>query len=180
MKGVVFTEFFEMVEGLFGYEMVDYLIEQTDLPSKGIYTAVGTYDHVEIVSLVTTLHKKSEIPVSTLLEKFGHYLYGTFSSNYPHLVDGANTAFDMLASIEDYIHVEVRKLYPDAQLPHFEIKDKSDNHLTMIYRSDRKMADLAFGLITACLESFDTKADVKMTVEDEEGKQVRFTIDKID
>jgi len=178
MKGVVFTEFFEMVEEIFGYEMVDHIIEETNLESNGIYTAVGTYDHSEIVSLVVALHKKSEIPVSQLLEKFGHHLYGTFSKNYPNLIEGADTAFDMLSSIEDHIHVEVKKLYPDAQLPHFQIERKDDQHLVMIYRSDRKMADLAYGLINACLDSYATEAEVTKTLLDEEGSLVRFEIVK--
>lgn len=29
-------------------------------------------------------------------------------------------AFQFLKNIENYIHVEVRKLYPDAELPTFE------------------------------------------------------------
>lgn len=44
MKGVVFTEFIEMVEGRFGLAMVDRIIEAAQLPSSGVYTAVGTYD----------------------------------------------------------------------------------------------------------------------------------------
>jgi PleD family two-component response regulator len=40
MKGIVFTEFLEMVENRFSEHTVDQLIEQVDLPSKGIYTSV--------------------------------------------------------------------------------------------------------------------------------------------
>ena len=37
MKGVVFTEFLEMVEQKFGMEMVNALIENNDLSSDGVY-----------------------------------------------------------------------------------------------------------------------------------------------
>jgi hypothetical protein len=32
MKGIVFTEFFEMVEDKFGFEMSNQLVEETNLP----------------------------------------------------------------------------------------------------------------------------------------------------
>ena len=52
MKGVVFTEFLEMVEQKFGMEMVNALIENNELSTDGVYSAVGTYHHSEMVSLV--------------------------------------------------------------------------------------------------------------------------------
>jgi hypothetical protein len=55
MKGVVFTEFLEMVEGRFGLAMADRIIEAAQLPSSGAYTAVGTYDYTEMVHLVNAL-----------------------------------------------------------------------------------------------------------------------------
>ncbi|MBT8311465.1 MAG: hypothetical protein HKP23_01335, partial [Flavobacteriaceae bacterium] len=39
MKGIVFTEFLEMVEDKFGLEVVDTIIEKAELPSEGVYTA---------------------------------------------------------------------------------------------------------------------------------------------
>ncbi len=45
MKGVVFTEFIEMVEDQFSADMVDDIIDDAQPPSGGAYTAVGTYDH---------------------------------------------------------------------------------------------------------------------------------------
>ena len=60
MKGIVFTEFLEMVEETFGLETVDTIIENSNLPSEGIYTSVGTYDFNEMVSLITALHKKQK------------------------------------------------------------------------------------------------------------------------
>ena len=41
MKGMVFIEFLELVEEKFGLEMVDNIIEQSNLESEGVYTLVG-------------------------------------------------------------------------------------------------------------------------------------------
>jgi Haem-NO-binding len=51
MKGVVFTEFLEMVEDRFSPEMADRIIEGAELASGGVYTTVGTYDHGEMIQL---------------------------------------------------------------------------------------------------------------------------------
>ena len=75
MKGIVFTEFLEMVESTFGLETVDYIITNSDLESKGAYTAVGTYDFGEMLRLVTNLSEKVNSPVDDLL-----YVYGTYFS----------------------------------------------------------------------------------------------------
>jgi len=57
MKGIVFTEFLEMVEAKFSPEMTDRIITESKVPSGGAYSAVGTYDHEEIVALVQALSR---------------------------------------------------------------------------------------------------------------------------
>ena len=178
MKGIVFTEFLEMVESKFGYEMVDDMLTQNDLPSGGVYTAIGTYDHREIVTLVSHLHQKSQIPVASLLYAFGQHLFQTFSKSYQQFFVGVNDAFDFLESIENHIHVEVKKLYPDAELPRFEPKRLDEKKLQMIYRSDRRMADLAEGLIASAMQHYGTEATITRETLDEKGAIVKFLIEK--
>ena len=45
MKGLVFTEFLELVDEQFSFETCEQIIEMSDLPSGGIYTSVGTTSH---------------------------------------------------------------------------------------------------------------------------------------
>ncbi|MBA2648463.1 MAG: hypothetical protein H0U75_02495 [Legionella sp.] len=42
MKGIILTEFLEMVEVMFTAEMVENIIEDANLPNNGAYTDVGT------------------------------------------------------------------------------------------------------------------------------------------
>jgi hypothetical protein len=60
----------------------------------------------------------------------------------------------MLAGIEAVIHVEVRKLYPDAELPVFNVSRPDAQTLVLDYRSPRCLDALAHGLIDACVERF--------------------------
>jgi hypothetical protein len=178
MKGIVFTEFFEMVEKKFGYQMVDNLLNNTELDSGGIYTSIGTYSHTEMANLVVNLSHQSNIPVPDLLRAFGGYLFETFTKTYHHFIEKAPDAFSFLAFIHDYIHVEVKKLYPDAELPHFDISKPDDSTLVMNYTSARKMADLAYGLIEGCLAHYGEKALITQENLNNDGSSVKFVIVK--
>jgi len=162
MKGIVFTEFLTMVEETFGFDMVDTIIEKSELPSGGAYSAVGTYPHTEIVSLVSQLSQESEMEIPLLLKTFGHYLFQSLAKAYPQFVEQTKAPLDFLELVETYIHVEVRKLYPDAELPRFSCsRPNAENELHMIYESKRHMEDVCDGLIHGCLDYFKADCSVK-------------------
>jgi hypothetical protein len=176
MKGVIFTEFTEMVEQRFGLESLDTIITSSDLPSKGAYTAVGTYDHHEMVKLVVALSKQESIPLPQLLEEFGTYLFKRFTVLYPHFFKVESGLLHFLESVEHYIHVEVFKLYPDAELPRFSCSRPSENRLVMIYQSDKSMADLAIGLIKGASAFFNENCTIMSTAKNETGSVVEIEI----
>lgn len=177
MKGVVFTEFMDMVEEVFSDDVLDEIIDKADLPNDGAYTTVGTYDHEEIVQLVVALSETSNIPVPDLLEAFGKHLLGQFVKGYPQFFDEAKGVFDFLSNIDSYIHVEVLKLYPDAELPKFYHQQHSDQHLSMYYQSSRHFEDLAVGLIKGTLAHFQTAGTVTKSESQWKGQEaIKFDI----
>lgn len=135
MKGIVFTELIDMVEATFGEDMMDDVFDDCDLESGGAYTAVGTYDHRELLEIVGTLSKHSGLSVRDLVYKYGHHLFFRFNKLMPQLFEEQKSAFEFLEGVHDYIHVEVKKLYPDAVLPSFETERQNGNVLKMTYRS---------------------------------------------
>jgi hypothetical protein len=161
MKGVVFTEFMEMVEARFSLEIVERLIEESNLASLGIYTSVGTYDHQEMVTLVTNLSALVGMPVPDLLQEFGRHLFKQFVIKFPEFFDKTHSAFDFLPQVESYVHLEVKKLYPDAELPTFSCVFPRPDRLDMSYRSVRNLPDLAEGLILGCIEHFGETLEIK-------------------
>jgi len=175
MKGIVFSEFMDLVEEKFGLETIDELVESTDLASGGSYTAVGTYPSSEMVSLVVRLSELTNVPVPGLLNAFGHHLFATFHRNYPGFFADVKHPFDLLEQIDNHIHVEVKKLYPDAELPRFETERNGDT-MTMIYRSERKMADLAIGLMEAAANHFKHPLNIETEMLAEDGSVVKFNL----
>ena len=73
MKGIVFTEFLELVEQKFGLEMVDKIITQSNLESKGVYTAIGTYEFSEMLQLLENLKSNTGIEINELLKIYGEH-----------------------------------------------------------------------------------------------------------
>ncbi len=176
MKGIVFTEFLEMVEEKFSYEVVDYIIESSELKSKGIYTSVGTYEYDEMLQLVTNLSKKTNSEVPFLLKTFGKYIFSTFHKSYPAFFNRCGDAFTFLESIDKHIHVEVKKLYDDARLPVFQTTRIDDSNFEMIYTSERKMSDFAEGLIEESMSYYKTDFSMNKVMLKPDGSQVKFMI----
>ena len=179
MKGVVFVEFLEMVEAQFSPEMADDIIDASDLPSGGAYTSVGTYSHGEMVALVGALSERTGTPVPTLIRAFGEFLFERFHVHHGDFFHGIDDSLDFLERIEDVIHVQVRKLYPNAELPRFEIERPDPDHLRMLYRSDRHMGDLAEGLIRQCIAHYGTPVVIERHNLDDKGGLVRFELSRV-
>lgn len=176
MKGIVFTEFLEMVEEKFGFLVADQIVQQSSLPSGGTYTAVGTYPHAEMVTLVVSLSKAIEVEVPVLLKTFGKHLFPRFAQGYGQFFAEVTDPFVFLESLENYIHVEVKKLYPDAELPSFESHSPAPNTLVMEYRSERGMADFAEGLLEGCFEHFNQPVSISREDLEPGGSNTKFTL----
>ncbi|MDB4297727.1 heme NO-binding domain-containing protein, partial [Flavobacteriaceae bacterium] len=110
MKGIIFTEFLELVEEKFGLEMVDTIIENSNLKSEGAYTAVGTYEFSEMLQLITHLSENTALAIDDLLMVYAEHLFKALIGMHPNLVSFYKGPMELLASIENHIHVEVKKI----------------------------------------------------------------------
>lgn len=176
MKGVIFTTYLELVETHFGPEVTDRMIEESEVESGGAYTAVGTYDHKEMVAMVGKLSSMTDIPEVELYKIYGKNLFSLLAKGYKSMLKDIKTPFQLLSKLEDYIHVEVLKLYPEAELPRFDTRVINENQLEMVYHSKRGFSDLAIGLIEGCFEHYEQTCTIDKEMMDEEGHKVKLTI----
>ena len=177
MKGMIFTEFLDMVGDRFGLAVKDRVIVAAGGAHDGAYTAVGNYDHREMVAMALELSAATGLRLNALLIAFGEHVFGVFTQNYGQFFVEAKGAIAFLSRIEDYIHVEVRKLYPDAELPGFTYPACEPGQLVMEYRSPRPMAAFAEGLVRATIKHFGDP--LTLTVQDLSagaGTAARFTL----
>ncbi|SNR17014.1 heme NO-binding domain-containing protein [Tenacibaculum jejuense] len=178
MKGIVFTEFLDLVESKFGLETVQQIIDESELESNGVYTSVGTYKFNEMVSLLTNLSKATKIAPNDLLRVYGLHFFDALVNNYGSILKSYKGPIELLSSIEGHIHVQVRKLYPDAELPQFETLEQTDEKLVLIYRSSRSLYPFAHGLMEKSFEHYGQNCDIKHELLKEDGSEVRFEIVK--
>ncbi|MCB1650651.1 MAG: heme NO-binding domain-containing protein [Alphaproteobacteria bacterium] len=165
MKGIVFTELLEMVEARFGADMVDDVLDDCSFVHDGAYTRIGTYDHHELLTIVAALAKRTSVSVRDLVYTYGHHLFERFRVMMPHFFDQPQNAFEFLESVHNVVHVEVKKLYSDAQLPSLKVRDRSHRTLVLEYGSSCPFADFAHGLICGCIDFFDE--DIAVSYEDQ-------------
>jgi hypothetical protein len=99
MKGIVFTEFNEMVEAHFSPETADRVIIEAAPASGAAYTTVGTYDHQELIDLVASLSRVTGMPANELVKTFGHHLAQRFTALYPGFFDGVDNMFGLLSKL---------------------------------------------------------------------------------
>ena len=53
----------------------------------------------------------TEIPIPDLLKAYGEHLFGYLAKAHAGIMDGLDDPFELLAQLEQHVHVEVRKLY---------------------------------------------------------------------
>jgi len=180
MKGIVFTEFLDMVADRWSEDLLDDIIDAANLPTSGAYTSVGTYDISELVSLLTQLSSRTDHTVPELLEIYGRHLFGVFGKNFPEFFEEDSDTLHFLETVDEVIHVEVRKLYPDAALPRFSTQRHEPHRLEMIYSSPRCLGPLALGLMHGCASHFGET--IQVGTEDLSGgagTRLRFDVKRV-
>lgn len=176
MKGTIFVELIKMAETAFGEETVDMVLDKADLENGGAFTAVGNYPCAELVKIVVAFSEHSGLSAELLQIKFGHWMLEHFVVAYPQFFADKTNAFAMLESIEAEIHVEVRKLYPEAELPTFATERTAPNQLKMTYESPRPLSAFCQGMIEACLEHFDQSGSISRGTNPTNANATNFEI----
>jgi len=176
MKGIIFTEFIELIEEKFGLEVLDQVLIMSQ--DEGIYTSVGSYDHKQLVKLIINLSKKTSIPAEELQRVFGQSIFSHLLASLPSsasLVQSSDT-FQFIRHVEDYIHIEVKKLYSDAQPPKFSFISETETEMVMDYHSARCMSQVCLGLLQGCAAYFGETIQVDMQPQNQDQSIVRFNI----
>lgn len=177
MKGIIFTELVEFVEEKFGFDVADRMIEASLLENKGAYTQAANYPFEELVAIVTQLSQITEIDMGVLIETYGRHLFDRIVGLYPPIVANFTSSLPFIAQVDTFIHPEVKKLYPDADLPSFQLISLSERELIIDYISNKPLIPLARGLMLGAADHFGETIEI---LEDDTihnaGQLARFTV----
>ena len=129
--------------------------------------------------MVAKLSEITSISVPDLLKTFGRHLLSRFVGIFPEFFEGATSTLDFLSMVESYVHLKVKKLYSDAELPSFTCVSPYPGRLEMTYRSARNLQDLAEGLILGTADHFNERVEVKRESISEDPSAELFIITKL-
>lgn len=175
MKGMVFTELVEFVEEKFGFDVVDQMLEASLLPQKGAYTQAANYSFDELLAIIVKLSEVTGIEVRVLIETYARHLFGRIVGLYPPMVQGFSSSLPFIAQVDTFIHPAVKKLYPDAELPSFQVISLSDKELVIDYVSNKGLMSMAVGLMHGAADFFGEKLDISYVEHPSEGVTARFS-----
>ena len=160
MKGAVLVTLNEFVEDIYGLDKWERVLDIAKPKSGGIYTSVDSYDDEEVLALIHATCEVLELSKEKALHVFGKYLFEVLNKKHPIFTRLQPDLLNFLASVEDVVHKEVDKLFPDAYLPKITPVSRTENSITLKYVSKRKMCGLAEGIIHGAAESYGVEIDI--------------------
>ena len=163
MRGVVLVKFSEFIEEVWGDEFLDQIIVQADLPSEGAYSATMTYNDQELFDLVAQVVQEKQITVKEAQFAFGKWLFKELLAMAPKEAHTFTSTFEFLHAVQNFIHVEVKKLNPDSVLPEFTFLEQSENKLLLHYQSPRNLCFFCEGLIAGLSEHTGESVSTRQT-----------------
>ena len=188
MKGIIFTEFLDLVEERFGLEMVDQIICQSRLESQGAYTSIGAYNFYEFLQLLHNLSKNKNISLINLLSVYATQIFSAMHAIHPEMLVSYNNPIEMIAAMNQHIEIifNIKNASPSGLLkaesfspfPLFIVKEKTENLLIINYISHRGMQHFWLGLMHEMFKHFNETATIVLEKIKKDGTEIKFTINK--
>jgi hypothetical protein len=118
MKGIIFNLVEEVVTEQHGPDTWDALLDAAGL--DGSYTSLGNYPDGDLFALVGAASTALGIEAGAVVRSLGEGAIPLLADRFPEFFKPHDNTTSFLLTLNDIIHAEVRKLYPDADLPEFD------------------------------------------------------------
>lgn len=158
MKGVIFNAVEETVRLEHGEDAWDQLLETAGV--DGAYTSLGTYPDEQLYALVAAACDLLGVTQEDLLRHLGRRSFGHLAGRNPALMTGLADGRSLLLALNGVIHPEVRKVYPEAEVPEFLDLSTDPGSLSLQYNSQRGLCHLAEGLALGVADHFGESMSV--------------------
>jgi len=173
MKGVIFNVVEEVIGDLFDADTWDDLLDGAEV--DGAYTALGDYADTELLAIVSAACRATGLSAEEVLRTVGHHALPKLASRVPQSLVDAPDALSFIRKVNDIIHPEVLKIYPDSIPPAFEFEDR-DGGLVVRYRSARNLPALAEGLLSGVSLLFEDEDVTVTALEPSDNAEPRFLV----
>lgn len=154
MKGLFFTEFLEMVEKEYGWQVVEKIISELGIANRGVYNPQANYPYRDFENLLHLLSLKVGLSVSALTKNFGKHLFYRLVILYRSEFARKNI-FDFLEQIDELVHVKMQDRFPHEKIKGLQVKRLNESCFQISFQSKKDMVDLAIGFFAGCQQFFN-------------------------
>jgi hypothetical protein len=172
MKGIIFNITEKFIIDKFGEEKFDEIMGACILETSAPFVGPGTYPDSDLMQIIIKASERLNIEPFELVKQLGQYSFFKLAERFPDYVTPYSHPKDFLKTVDGMIHVEVKKLYTDTQLPTFDYSEPSANELIITYYSKRKLYAFMEGLINGVAEYFKHPIKQSHTIYQKDGVEL--------
>lgn len=162
MKGVVFNLLEEFITQNWGADTYEQIMSRCPLHTKDPFIGPGTYPDADLLSIVGATTKHLNVSVPDALHAFGKFCFPHLAGKVPQFLNGHVHPKTFLKTIDEVIHVEVRKLFKGAVTPKIAFVESGED-FTLTYQSERKVCAFFTGLVEGAGVHFEVPIAWKQT-----------------
>lgn len=160
MKGIIFILLEERIVEDHGHDAWDEILERAGV--EGVYTTLGNYPYEAFLDLLQAAEPYTGTSGRDAQRWFGRHALHTFTQEHPHLFEPHDSTISFTKDLNEVIHPEVRKLYPEAPVPTFEVdEDPDEGDLLISYKSSRGLCSFAEGLIDGTADLYQEAVHIE-------------------
>jgi tRNA A-37 threonylcarbamoyl transferase component Bud32/predicted hydrocarbon binding protein len=142
----------------FAHQAIGSDIWREALAKEGLnqqsFSSGSVYEDTQAIEQIVLASSILGIPVDQVVESFGVFLSKELIRLYQRVIKPAWKTLEIIENTETFIHSAVRAGNPGAVPPVLDAIRISDNQLQLLYSSDRKLCQLAIGIIKGMSSHF--------------------------
>ena len=155
MKGVIFNLLEDFIVEGWGVEKFEKILGHCPVHTQIAYVGPGTYPDGNLLDIVNQTTAELGIGTAEALRSFGRFAFPRLAGKFSVFLREHDHPKPFLKTIDDIIHVEVRKLFADSDPPRISYVDPAPDRLIMRYTSRRKLCPFFAGLVDGTGDYFN-------------------------
>jgi predicted hydrocarbon binding protein len=159
---VIFAELKKFVDANMGDGAWKTLLKEAGLGNR-IYLPLKAYPDEEIVALVTTASRITNIPAGDLLKAYGEFIAVDLLKMYRAFLKPDWKTLDVIENTESQVHTRVRVNEVGARPPFLNAVRVSPTEVVVHYNSERKLCAVAEGVAIGMAKHFGETATVSQS-----------------